>query len=113
MSKVVWKKVPGYPGVEASSEGKIRFTETGTETLGGVAGAYRRVSVVVDKETRKRRLVYVHDLVCRAFHGKPGKGQVVLHKDDDKLNCKPSNVKWGTQSENITDAHKNGLIKRK
>lgn len=109
----VWKKIPGYTGVEASSDGEIRFIETGHCTLGGVAGEYRRVSVIVNQKTRQRRLVYVHDLVCRAFHGLPKANQVVLHKDDDKLNCKPNNVYWGTQSENIKDAHANGLIKRK
>lgn len=113
MTDVVWKKVPGYKNVEASSAGEIKFTETGHITKGGVAGEYRRVSVIVDDETKQRRLVYVHDLVCRAFHGKPSKGQVCLHKDDDKLNCKPSNLKWGSQSDNIKDAHANGLIPKK
>ena len=113
MSDVIYKKVPGYSNVEAGSDGTIRFTETGTTTKGGVAGAYRRVSVVVNQKEKTRRLVYVHDLVCRAFHGKPGKDQVVLHKDNDKLNCKPDNLSWGSQSDNIKDAHAEGLIKRK
>lgn len=112
MSKV-WKSVPGYPGIDASSDGEIRINATEHITKGGVAGAYRRVSIIIDQKTKQRRLVYVHDLVCRAFHGLPKKGQVVLHDDDDKLNCRPSNLKWGTQSDNITDAHANGLIKRK
>lgn len=110
---VVWKDVPGFPNVEACSDGTIRFKDTGHETKGGVAGSYRRVSVVTDKKKGTRRLVYVHDLVCRAFHGKPGNDQVVLHKDDDKLNCRASNLAWGSQSDNIKDAHANGLIKRK
>lgn len=113
MSDVQWKPVPGYSDVEASSDGSIRFKSTGHETKGGVAGAYRRVSVVVNQTTKERRLLYVHDLVCRAFHGAPKKGQVVLHKNNDKLNCKSSNVSWGSQSDNITDAHADGLIKRK
>lgn len=109
----IWKEVPGYSAVMASSHGRIKFKATEHITEGGVAGAYRRVSVVVNQRTGERRLVYVHDLVCRAFHGKPQKGQVVLHGDDDKLNCEPDNLKWGYQSENIKSAHENGLIKRK
>lgn len=112
MSKSEWVSIPGYPGIEAKSDGTIKYKDSGHETKGGVAGSYRRVSVVVDKKTKKRRLVYVHDLICRAFHGKPDKGQVVLHKDNDKLNCSASNLKWGTQSDNIKDAHADGLIKR-
>lgn len=107
-----WKDVPGYSDVEVSSAGEVRFKSTGHTTLGGVAGAYRRVSVIVNQRTKERRLVYVHDLVCRGFHGLPSEGQVVLHKDDDKLNCKPTNVRWGSQSDNIRDAHANGLISK-
>lgn len=108
-----WVQIPGYPGVKANKDGYIKFDESGHETLGGVAGTYRRVSVVTDKKTKARRLVYVHDLICRAFHGKPKEGQVVLHLDDNKLNCKASNLRWGTQSENIQSAHDNGLINKR
>lgn len=108
---VVWKSIPGYSGYEASSQGEIRNKETGHVTKGGVSGSYRRVSVYQSKAD-KPELAYVHDLVCTAFHGKGKDGQVVLHCDDNKLNCVASNLKWGTQSENIKSAYDNGLISK-
>lgn len=44
----------------------------------------------------------VHQLVCEAFHGpKPFSRAVVIHKDENSLNNKPSNLTWGTQKENL------------
>lgn len=108
---MVWKTIPGYPGYSANSEGHIRNEKTGHVSKGGDAGEYLKVSVYA-KGDKKPTLCYVHDLVCRAFHGTPTKGQVVLHKDDNKKNCKPSNLKWGSQSENIKSAYDNGLISK-
>lgn len=106
-----WKSIPGYKGYEASSDGEIRNCETGHITKGGISGPYRRVSVY-KTDANEPELAYVHDLVCCAFHGKGKEGQVVLHKDDNKVNCRPSNLKWGTQSENIQSAYDKGLISK-
>ena len=35
-------------------------------------------------------------------------GDVILHKYDDPLDFNPFRLRWGTQSENVKDAHKNG-----
>ena len=43
---------------------------------------------------------YVHQVVCETFHGPKPEGMEVLHLDDDKTNYDPSNLKWGTPSEN-------------
>ena len=110
VTTVVWKPIPGYPGYSASSDGEIRNEETGHVTKGGDAGNYLKVSVY-PKGASKPSLCYVHDLVCRAFHGSPKSDKaVVLHKDDDKKNNRASNLCWGTQSENIKSAWDNGLI---
>lgn len=95
-----WYKIPGFEGYAANRKGELLFRKTGKITQGGVAGRYRKVSVYPDG-ANKPKLLYTHDLICRAFHGLPKRGQVVLHKDNDRLNLKPSNLKWGTQSENI------------
>lgn len=52
--------------------------------------------------TRRFGNMKAHQLVCEAFHGpKPFDGAVVLHKDENALNNKPSNLRWGTQKENL------------
>lgn len=106
-----WKKIPGYPDYSASSNGEIRNDKTGYITKGGNAGHYLKVSVYA-RGDKKPKLVYVHDLVCRAFKGMPKKNEIVLHDDDDKKNNKSHNVKWGTVSQNTQSAYDNGLIKK-
>lgn len=44
----------------------------------------------------------VHRLVCEAFHGPSPEGKsVVLHDNEDALDNRPSNLRWGTQEENL------------
>lgn len=44
----------------------------------------------------------VHRMVCEAFHGPPPfDGAVVIHLDENGLNNRPENLKWGTQKENM------------
>ncbi|HAM40890.1 MAG TPA: hypothetical protein DCP69_06005 [Candidatus Omnitrophica bacterium] len=48
------------------------------------------------------RTYRVHRLICEAFHGpKPFPDAVVLHEDENPTNNKKTNVKWGTQRENL------------
>lgn len=109
---MVWKKIPGYPDYSASDQGEIRNDNTKHVTKGGDAGEYLKVSVYAKGE-RKPKLKAVHDLICRTFKGPPKPGQIVLHKDDKKKNNKPSNLNWGSVSQNTQDAYDNGLIKKK
>lgn len=102
-----WKAVPGFSDCEANRRGEIRFKSTGHVTKGGNAGRYLKVNTRKDG-AESNSLYHVHELVCRAFHGPPRKGQVVLHDNDDRWDNRPSNLCWGTQSKNITDAYKRG-----
>ena len=108
---VVWKPIPGYDGYEASSKGEIKNLKTEHVTKGGISGPYRRASLY-PTGAKEPKLVYVHEVICRAFHGKGSKGQVVLHGNDEKTDCRPCNLKWGTQSENIQSAYDKGLISK-
>lgn len=46
----------------------------------------------------------VHRLICMAFHGPaPSNSSQVRHLDGNPENCKPENLKWGTQIENWQD----------
>jgi hypothetical protein len=56
------------------------------------------------------RYIHVHKgksykvarLVCEAFHGMPSpQTPYCLHIDENSRNNKPSNLKWGTQKENL------------
>jgi hypothetical protein len=52
----------------------------------------------------KNKKLYVHRLVCRAFHGPAPTGEnIVLHQDGNPENCRWDNLRWGSQSSNQID----------
>lgn len=108
-----WRPVPGRPDVRGSSLGRvhrIHLTETrgakSKPTFGtkvsqktGSGGTYTKYVV----QWLGHGLLLVSRLVAAAFHGPaPFPGAVVLHLDDNSLNNRPSNLKWGTQRENLS-----------
>lgn len=112
----IWKPVPSLPGVMASSEGRILMPPCyGALRNGGfrsylpqpTLGTIRRAKKSAAhcyRGTHHKRLgnIKIHQAVCEAFHGpKPFPRAVVLHADEDGLNNKPGNLRWGTQKENL------------
>jgi len=65
------------------------------------AHRYPRVSV-----GEKR---YVHHIVAEAWHGPRPEGLLVLHHDDDPLNPRAENLRWGSPKENAADARRNRI----
>jgi len=50
----------------------------------------------------KGKTYKIHRLVCEAFNGgAPFEKAVVMHIDENAANNRPSNLKWGTQKENL------------
>ena len=109
----IWKDVPSVPGMFASSLGRIRIEPYEAQMpKGGVRryetkptyGQWDGKRYILARKIGGRTKTYrVAPLVCEAFHGpKPaGKAIVCLHRDEDARNNKPSNLKWGTQRENL------------
>ena len=56
----------------------------------------------------KRVTAALHGLVLEAFQGPRPEGLVARHLDDNPLNNTVENLVWGTQSENVLDAVRNG-----
>lgn len=69
---------------------------------------YPYVDISFDGTFRK---VYVHRLVAETFIPNPKNLPVVMHKNNLKTDYDVENLKWGTQSENITSAYTDGLFK--
>jgi len=112
----VWKPVPSLTGVMASSEGRVLLPPRYAPLPNGgyrlyapepVAGAVTRSSSDAQHTYRGMYAKYfgnikIHQAVCEAFHGpKPFPEAVVIHLDEDGLNNRPGNLKWGTQKENM------------
>ena len=118
----MWKPVPSEPGVLASSMGRIllppgyaplpnggfrmykpvpRFGQVAKSSR-DAKHQYRHIMVKRLDASRRQAPRKVHQLVCEAFHGpKPFEKAVVIHRDEDALNNRPENLKWGTQKENL------------
>ena len=69
---------------------------------------YLHISLRV--EDRRARMFCVHVLVCAMFHEKPTDGVYhACHRDGNKLNCKASNMYWGTPTQNMEDRERHRL----
>ena len=67
---------------------------------------YLRVALEDDNHVRTN--YSIHRLVAKQFLDNPDNLPVVMHKDNDTLNNHVSNLKWGTQSENVQQAFDEG-----
>jgi len=111
----LWKPVPAIPGLEASSEGRLRRVRCQRRpvpeprVLAGHVNAcgYRQYSFLMDDG--KRMLFLGHRLVCSAFHGLPPTSyHQCAHGDANRLNNRPDNLRWATHAENIEDRNRHG-----
>jgi hypothetical protein len=106
----IWRDVPSVPGILVSSEGRVMsaphrepMPNGGQRTYGGRPhfGVWNkcdgRFIVCVRGQSYK-----VHRLVAEAFHGPPPfEGAVAMHLDENAANNRASNLRWGTQQENL------------
>lgn len=112
MESVEYREIPGYPGHRAGDDGTI----WSNRVLGRpheVAKYWRLLPVYVSKGGYLRvkiggRLASVHRLILSAFVGPCPEGLLALHGDGNCKNNRPSNLRWGTQKENVADSIKHG-----
>jgi len=116
-----WRPIVNYEGLyEVSSNGRVR-------SLGHFDTAVNRKKrwcppQILSQHVHKqwgyhqvhlnrhgsRRTVRVHVLVCTAFRGPRPAGQDARHLNDDKSDNSASNLAWGTKTQNMFDAVRNG-----
>lgn len=71
---------------------------------------YPRVGLIARDGSKSE--IYVHTLVCAAFHGPRPADAVVAHCDGSRTNNHASNLRWASRKENVQDAVKHGAIRR-
>lgn len=122
IAREIWKPVPSEPGVLASSWGRIlrpprhAVMPRGNYRLYTPRPCVGQISSAKKEAAHRLRIIMIHDpskasgqrprkvhqLVCEAFHGsRPSPNAVVIHTDEDSLNNRPENLRWGTQKENL------------
>lgn len=91
-----------YPGWQADSDGNVFWRGNpvpGFEYKG-------RVFCKANNQPKIKRA----QIVCDAWHGpRPSPLHYALHKNDAKSDDHPSNLYWGTDSDNRQDAITNGI----
>jgi hypothetical protein len=112
----IWKPVPSKEGVQASSIGRVRLPERTVNMPNGGTRRYftKPTFGVKTKASKTARHQYfglmnailgnmkVHRLVCEAFHGQaPSTRSVVIHINENALDNRAENLRWGTQKENL------------
>lgn len=103
-----WVESVSLPDYDVSSLGRIRRkVYTAKMPYGGVRQYGGKANFGQDDGKRmifvyKRKTYKVHTLVNEAFNGpKPFKEAITMHDDENYKNNEPSNLKWGTQKENL------------
>lgn len=100
-----WKRAPSFPGCWGSNLGRV--------ASGGAANRAprERKGTLIRGYLKSRiagRWVNHSHVVADAFHGPRAAGQVVRHFNDDRLDDRPINLRYGTLSDNALDAYRNG-----
>ena len=118
----IWKWVVGYEEYyKVSNYGRIKRVKNinytvkfgvgwrkirlNREILKTGKGQYPRITLTTKV---KRERFNLHIVVLLAFRGPCPDGMESCHKDDDRTNNNINNLYWGTRSNNIYDAIRNG-----
>ena len=95
MNKELWRIIPKHVDFEVSNLGKVRRASTKIHRELFLTGnGYPIVNIDGKSEL-------IHVLVAETFIGERPKGYVVDHKDTNRFNNKPENLRWLTNSANI------------
>lgn len=105
----MFRDVPGYPGYQINESGVVinknghvmRYALSNT-------GYLRYALIPPDGDGQHRDNASMHRLVASTFIPNPNNLPVVMHIDNDKLHNHVTNLKWGTQSDNVQQAFNEG-----
>jgi hypothetical protein len=95
-----YKEIPQSSGYMATTDGCIIGRRGEVMKPWVDRYGYSNHCLLVEGGKRKDRRFRTHRLIAEAFHGPPEAGQVCMHLNGNKLDNRPENLKWGTQSEN-------------
>jgi len=114
-----WLPIPGYPGYEVSSHGRVRSYKNRNGRGGfkqkphilalSKAKGKKYLRVAVAPEGKPPKWVFVHTLVLTAFNGpKPFPKAQACHNDGNPINNTPRNLRWDTVQSNADDRWNHG-----
>lgn len=106
MEEEEWRVAPQLPSYEVSSLGRVRRRLPGPSTRPGrlIAGWRDRhgYAIVQSGPAAARTRFYVHQLVCRAFHGEQPAGySEVNHINFEPGDNRAENLEWASRVTNL------------
>lgn len=108
----MFKEIPGYDGNYKINEAGVILNkkEHMMRPIITDNGYLRTALEIYDENGKliKRNNEFVHRLVAKTFIPNPDNLPIVMHLDNDTLNPCVTNLKWGTQKENVEQCVKEG-----
>jgi len=127
MSGVQYAAIPGFPGYRVGTDGSVwscrkQQGQRGKCRAGPVyviSDEWRKLShrkrsdgypsVELYVGDGKPHYYRVHTLVLTAFIGPRPAGEECCHRNGDRADCRLSNLRWGTRSDNMRDRVQHGV----
>lgn len=121
-----WRNISGWEGLyQVSNLGRVRSlpgfynalrkgTPAQVSKPGRVLKPYLAVGypmITLCREGEETKM-YIHRLVCEAWHGMPKSGEEVAHNDGTRMNNDPRNLRWVSRLENNLDKVRHCTQKR-
>jgi len=102
-------KIEGYEHYKINIEGEI-LSKTG-RIITGTSDSSGYIRVTMQSDSNVNLATAKHRVVARTFLPNPENKPYINHKNGIRDDNRVENLEWVTQKENVTHAHKNGLIK--
>ena len=107
------KVLEEFPNYDITSDGcifRVRGRSPHREIQTHNGHPYGYLKVKLRDRNGNRQHLWVHRLICEAFHGEPpiygDQFAHVRHRDNDPTNNAANNLRWGTKQENEDDKKK-------
>ena len=111
-----WRVVPGFPDYEISNDGFLRRVSAGSNSKPGKLirpniGTVGYPMYGLSAPNGKRWCTTAHRIVALAFLPPQPEGlNFILHGNDNKLDARVINLRWGDSRSNANDAIRNGRL---